>query len=407
MKNNRRFFILAFTLFIIFMMKFSDIFSQERQELKNDWFYEYNLRFGRVIPNFPGNNFWTIYTYGIDVRIGKQTFGRKQWTQWHNYPAYGLALRYGCLDHPMFGSKLALFWFIDGQFVRTKWFSFRYQYGFGAAYFANCYDWKLNPENIIIGSHITAHIDLNLSLMFRVSKQMELALRGNFSHSSNGAIKYPNYGVNPISVNVALRYHFNPMPQPIYTIDTITKFHPINSFHITVVPTWRKSKKDYQAKPDDGSVDRYKDNPNYFAGMIQLGYYRQFHPKYRYGAGIDLMYSSELRRHLEPNDKSAEWKFMTCAAYISFEVMYNRFVLHTALAYYLYRYADFYTPYYERAGFKIMLGPKYNHYVGMALKAHAGTVDYIEWTYGCDFVSWKDKRARTLHLHNKKNRKDG
>ncbi|MCQ2285519.1 MAG: acyloxyacyl hydrolase [Bacteroidales bacterium] len=393
-----------FFLFVMLLLGgFSSLSAQQEVKLKNDIFYEYDLRCGRVIPNFPGEDFWVINLYGFDVRIGKTTFGKKEWTQWHNYPSYGIALRYGHFDKEMFGDKLAIFWFLEGQFVRAKWFSFRYQFGAGLAYFKTCYDWKLNPDNLIIGSHVTAHIDLNLAAWFRVSNQMELGLKANFSHSSNGAIKFPNYGINPLSANLAMRYHFKPMPEPIYTIDTVTSFHPINSFHITLVPTWRKSKEDYRAKPDDGSVDRYADNPDYFAGMIQLGYYRQFHPKYRYGAGIDLMYSSELRRHIAPDDTPAEWKYFTCAAYLSFEVLYNRFVLHTALAYYLYRYDDFYTPYYERAGFKILLGKNYNHYVGVSLKAHSGMVDYVEWTYGCDFVSWKDKKPRIMRHHIKKN----
>ena len=366
----------------------------EKESPKDDWFWEYTFRYGRGINNFNGLDFWNIHLYGFDFRVGKQTFGKSEWSQRLRYPAYGLALRYGHWDNELLGDKLALFFFIDGNFLQKKWFAFRYQFGAGLAYFTHPYDFETNPDNIVVGSRVTAHIDLNLSLAFRVTKQLELSLKGNFSHSSNGAIKFPNFGINDISANLGVRYHLQPMPDKIRTVDTCGKFIPVNSFHITVVPTFRRSKKDYQAKPDDGSIDRYANNPTYFAGMLQLGYYRQFHLCYRYGAGLDLMYNSELRRHFTPEEHPAEWKYMSCAAYVSFEVLYNRFVLHTALAVYLYQNKIFYEPYYERVGFKILLGKKKEHYVGACLKAHAGQVDYVEWTYGWDFIHWQDKKKR-------------
>ena len=77
---------------------------------------------------------------------------------------------------------------------------------------------------------------------------------------------------------------------------------------------------------------------------------------------------------------------------MAFEVLYGRLVVHLSGAVYLNRAFEYYTPFYERAGVRVLLGKNRNHFVGAAVKAHAGSVDYLEWTYGCHFVSFGDKR---------------
>jgi hypothetical protein len=93
---------------------------------------------------------------------------------------------------------------------------------------------------------------------------------------------------------------------------------------------------------------------------------------------------------------------MTTAGFVSFELLYNRFVVHAALAAYISRSADFYEWYYERAGFKVLLGKNRNHSLGITLKAHAGMIDYIEWGYNFQFFNWNDKSVRTLKRFKKR-----
>lgn len=388
--------ILHISIFILSIVSFEAMgqSADNKKGIKDDWYIEPVLRGGRVVPNFPGTNLWDIHLYGMDLRVGKQTYGKAEWEQWFGYPEYGLTLRYGHFTDKLLQDKLALFWYIGGNFYETKRVSFKYQFGSGLAYFFNPYHPTVNPENYFIGSHLNAHIDLHLALEFKLSDRVDLALRGNFSHSSNGAIRFPNYGINPLSGQLGVKYHFNSRPERIYTIDTITSFQPKNSFYFYVAPGWKQSKKNFVY----GTDDKYSCKTTYLTTTLQLGYYRQFHPKYRYGGGIDIMYSSELRTHF-PVEQRNELKYITSAAFVSFEFLYNRFVLHTAIAAYVYRSADFYEWYYERVGFKILLGKHKNHFAALTIKAHAGMIDYIEWGYGLHFINWHDKKARTLRRH--------
>jgi len=386
-------------LFIFFTFFPNSIYAKniDSTKIKDDWYIESALRYGRIVPNSSGTKLWNINVIGADLRIGKQTFGKSEWEQWFGYPNYGLAFRYAHFSDNMLQDKIACFWFLSGSFVDSRHLSFRYQLGSGLVYFFNYYDPFKNKENVFIGSALNAHIDLNLSLDFTITKQIDLILRANFSHSSNGAIRFPNYGINPISGQLAVRYHFNERAEKIYTIDTIKTFLPKNSLYFTLAPGFKQSKKNYVYD----NPDKYRVKTKYLTTTFQLGYLRQFHPKYRFGGGIDIMYSSELRNFFPP-EKQNEWKYMTTAGFVSFELLYNRFVVHAALAAYISRSADFYEWYYERAGFKVFLGKNRNHSLGITLKAHAGMIDYIEWGYNFQFFNWNDKSVRILKRFKKR-----
>ena len=96
------------------------------------WYIEPSIRYGRIIPTQQSNNYlWQIGLYSTEVRIGKQTTGKKEWEQWFRYPNYGVALRYSHYDRNWLGDKFAVFGFFNGYFVHRPQFSFFYQIGAG------------------------------------------------------------------------------------------------------------------------------------------------------------------------------------------------------------------------------------------------------------------------------------
>ena len=63
-------------------------------------------------------------------------------------------------------------------------------------------------------------------------------------------------------------------------------------------------------------------------------------------------------------------------------------VLHVSGAVYVNRAFAFNTPFYERAGIRVLLGKEMNHFVGASVKANAGSVDFLELHYGYRFVQF-------------------
>ena len=344
------------------------------------------FRIGRVIPNAKNVGFLSnVSMYSAEVRFGWQTKGRHDWEKRFNFPEYGVALRYGHFDTDTLGDKVAVFGYLNGTIYRTARWTFHYQFGLGVAYWTRTYDLEKNPVNRFIGSHFNAHIDLALGIDCRLSPQAVLTLRGNFSHSSNAAMKLPNMGINPLSGAVGVKCFLHKQT------DTLgfswkqkdPNFVKKNSIYWQVGAGTRQSKKDAVVK--NGAA-----GPYYLGCNLQVGYLRQFHPKFRYGGGLDVNYSGELSRHL-PEAERATGKYFNVAAFAAFEVLYGRLVLHVSAAAYLYRAFDYYEPFYERAGLRVLLGKERNHSLGASVKAHAGSVDYLEWSYGYAF-SWSKKK---------------
>lgn len=85
------------TLFILmFITSFSTIYGQNFFDFKsNDMYIEGGLRYGINIPFVPRHAYIKDFPqYGLDLRLGKQTDGTKEWEEWFNYPAYGFLFRY-------------------------------------------------------------------------------------------------------------------------------------------------------------------------------------------------------------------------------------------------------------------------------------------------------------------------
>lgn len=355
------------------------------------WYIEPGIRYGRIIPNFKDASWlWQTDLYGLEVRVGRQTDGQKEWEQWFKYPSYGAVLRYSHFNRESIGDKIALFGFFNGNFIQRPGFTFFYQLGAGINFWTKKYDFYLNPENVFVGGHVSAHLDVTMGITARLSRHTDLVLAGNISHSSNGVLSLPNYGINGVTVKAGVRCRMFENYEPLRTIDTITQFTPINSLYFFVAPGIKQSRAEFNiSKPDRPH--------HYFATTLEIGYMRQPHPKFRYGGGFDLFYNREVLTYLPQG--STHSKCILPATFAAFDITFSRLVLHTSTGFYLGRNYRFYKPYYERIGIQVFLGRNRNHFVGTSIKAHLFVADYIEWTYGFYFFNWYDKKARHLNNH--------
>ena len=179
--------------------------SQLHGQKQSLWYVEPGIRYGRVLPNFKEASWlWQTDLCGAEVRVGRQTDGRKEWEQWFHYPSYGAVLRYSHFNRESIGEKIALFGFLNGYFVRKPNFSFFYQLGAGVNFWTKKYDYYQNPENVFVGGHVSVHLDITVGITARMSKHTDFVVAGDFSHSSNGVLSLPMRGkINSLNASVA------------------------------------------------------------------------------------------------------------------------------------------------------------------------------------------------------------
>lgn len=373
---------LSLTRALIFSILIHLIHSNcDAQENNNNIFFEVAPRSGAVLPNDASSTLLKrTFSTGFDISFGKQTFGKKGAEISSLFPAYGITTRYTKYYNEIIGSTFAIYSFINGAFLRTEKIKFGYQFGLGVSLWANHYDPIINPGNEYIGSLINAHLDIGIDCYYELSKNIDLYFKIDFIHSSNGAIRLPNRGINSLNTSIGCRYQLNRKEIPIRNDTLKRSVKEKNVLQITFAPGIRQSKKDYTAHSKH--IDKH-----YYGFMLQALYLRQVRPFLAFGGGIDLLFSDELNRHLPSRERGFR-QGLCEGAVAAIELCYGNFLIHGNLGIYLHRNVKAYTIYYERIGVRYLFGTQKNIFIGISIKAHGGSADYIEWTFGYRFLKW-------------------
>lgn len=435
---NRYRFIIVFMLLVLT----ASSFAQEKSFFggENRLYIEQAFRYGNYLPFVKRHAYIKeLQQYGVDLRIGKQTDGRKEWEQWFNYPSYGVLLRYehNTLDSAKYvhrdendtvvtdwvgiGDCFTLAGFINGHIYHGKYWSFDYDLTGGLSFWPKY-------GNEFIGSLVNVHLAIGAGPVFHISNNFDIYARYMFSHSSNGALVLPNNGVNVLSWTVGLRYY--PKERPVL-LDKEPRF-------------WNKEYAIYASESFGVLQTNTRINGQipgetgyYFGNLIQVGVTGKFHPKFRWDVGIDFAWTGETKLSYQEAEIKAEegslevplvkysfWRGTHIAVSGMFEILYNNFAFCIGAGYYLYHgiyngtdekktwafaeskmspfekqyLPDAYKNYYERLGFKYYFGKNRNMYAGAFMKVHMDSIDYIEWTYGIHVYSWQGKREYRSRL---------
>lgn len=406
-------------------------------------FVEQSIRQGFYVPFSQRHQYTKDFSvFGLDLRIGRQTDGSKAWEAEFDYPSYGVLLRYehNTLDSAKYehrdadghavtdwvpiGDCYTVAGFLDGHFFSGKKWTFDYGFTFGLSFWPKY-------GNEFIGSPIDAHLAVQSGFTLYLNNHLDLCARAIFSHSSDGALKLPNYGTNVLSGNIGLCYH--PLGKPVRKIKEPEPWHPTCALYIAnAFGALQTNTLLYGRLPAE--------SPYYIADFVQVGFTNHFHPKFRYCIGFEMGYTGETKVKYEqahiralgnPDEDGVletsleEFSFLKAthlAASCSFEVIYDKLAVCLGVGYYLYHgiylgteerktwffsessmtaFERQYLPtdyrnFYERLGLKYYFGESDRFYAGLFVKAHA-SVDYIEWTLGMHlFQSKSDAKQHYL-----------
>lgn len=335
---------------------------------------EFGFRYAKMIPNSNEYATFTPAALGFDFRLGTQTNGTQRWQSYHHYPRYGVGLRTLYFDERILQSKYALFGFMEAPFSVGKRFSLNYQIGLGVSFYTNPFDEQLNPDNIWIGSMINLYATLALGMNYQLTPHLDLTATTSFSHSSNGTLKQPNLGVNMFSQSLGLRYRLQPF-KPAYTSDSLPPLpdYKRNNFVISLASGLKESRQSQLY---------------YYAGTLGLSYENRFHPFFVWGMGLDICYNPSVSVFRPETMPKSQMDYFAPAAKASFEILYGRVSFYVAFGVYLHKSYPYYDPFYERAGIRCYLDKSQKHFIGGFVKAHSGSVDFLEFTYGYRFATF-------------------
>ncbi len=305
----------------------------------------------------------------FEINLGRKTTGELLWHQLYNQPSYGIGFFYCDLNNPeIYGQVRSGFLFMEFPLAERWAAASKLKVSFGLANFNKYFDPVNNPVNLNIGNSLNVHFNLNYSWFFRISDQLWLAPGLSFTHFSNGAYKKPNRGFNLFDINLALRFRSLDTPSDREMVSEIVKA----SF---------KKKHRFFFMYSIGFMQRNIDDPTYMVRTLTLNHTLQTGPRGRWGLGIDLSYDDHAREVVRGStDKYRFSEYFRLGAYASHDILFDRLSVLLNLGTYIYYGVSPESMIFSRIGLRYSLGRSLH--AQLALKAHKGRADHVQWGLG-------------------------
>lgn len=204
----------------------------------------------------------------------------------------GIGVAYHNLN-PQLGNPLSAFIFQGAPIKRfTSSLSLNYEWNLGLTFNWHPYNQETNPQNKVIGSKVTAYIDADFYLSWRLSNHLDLNTGISLSHYSNGNTSIPNAGLNIIGGRVSLAYYLNRKNDRLIPKRVIPPFNKHISYDLLVYGAWRKQGIYLDGNPV-ALPDRY--------GVIGFNFTPLYNLNHWFNAGISLdgVYDSSSNLYIE------------------------------------------------------------------------------------------------------------
>jgi len=387
---------------ILFLLLPTVLFAQ-LQDQKNNQNRFKNIAFNidyhqgkilKIYPEFPEVTKSSYYS----LNVVWQTDGSKEWHHHYNFPESGFNIIYSDLGNDsILGRSIGLFPNLNLKIRNQKRWGFFFKLGSGFSWFNKHYDRLKNPENNVIGSHITNITFMGFNAYLQLTQNLRIHGGYTIIHFSNAHVIVPNVGSNDFPWNIGLQFKpFKTTIQRDYQKDESAKPFVFNmklglGFHTlggTVSPNGGPTYPIYAIAP-------FVSKRIGQAGAVHLGLYALYYTSFR----------DQIRR--EGYFIGNQFK-SSCV--VSVSLGYEWLIGH--VGYLLEPVINLYNPLFKktqidddeqhkkstvtkhwlgaRTGFAYYLldkakYPRYNPAIGMYIKTNKEQADYVEMNISCGF----------------------
>lgn len=393
---------------VIQAQEFSKITPADVDRDKNYGFQNYiqvNVYQGQHLIKESLQQYFEDGFYGLSIRVGTQSTGRKEWQRLHNYPQYGLGVSFFDLGNTLIDSLLgkpgSLYFFFGAPIARFGDFRLNTDLELGISHDFKPYDAEDNNLQYLIGASNNLHFNLSFQLYWEVSQRMDVGLGLGMWHFSNGRSFTPQRGINLVGLNLNTAYHFNPIKNytkyvdpnyqpPIRPDFIVAEKSPFKGHHelifMEAVGTVQSEPGEF--KDEHGVIDSTgAEGPRYMTNSFTVEYAYQFARKLKVVGGLDMFYDGSLEQsyNAPPQNVTTQQKIFY-GYHIGFHYLIERFSFIANYGRHIYKPFEQRGNYFFRAGGRI--GITDNLDIQIALKTrNGGIADWIEWGVAYKFKS--------------------
>ncbi len=312
------------------------------------------------------------HIYGVELNYIFRTNGCKTWHKYYKYPELGVCFLHLYLANPQqLGNLEALYPYTNIRLNKlSKKTSFNLRLATGLSYISKPFDRITNHQNVAIGSHVNAFVNLRLSASRMISDAWRLDAGVGLSHASNGAYSTPNLGLNMATVNLGIGYVFG-NKKCTYIEDTITPH--VKKWQPSLIGVFGSK----QLETPGGK--------EYLAYSLQANMLRGLNYKNSLGGGLEIFYNnSTIQRWADDGIYTAKFSnIVQAGAKICYAYNFYNLSLPVEFGVYFYKKQPVNGMIFNRIGFRYKVT---KHIIAnVTLLTHFAKADYFEWGLGYQF----------------------
>lgn len=327
----------------------------------------YPALFGKnVAPAFPT----------FDVKLGWADYGSSPYASICKHPEVGVGFQFDGLagvkaaNGPGLGNIYSLYGYIDRPLLVLGGFSLGYSGEFGLGFMFNKrYDPVTNPWNVVISSPVNAHISLGLQVQYAVTPRYDAGIAFFFNHHSNGAVTFPNYGLNAfeLALRIGMKSPGNLAEQHHESVDD--GFKPGFQFGIQVSGGILSNEACFEKTLEEtGAWVNNRYSKYSFEANVLYRYCRT----HATGLGFDLFVTPFCDKIAEYDGLGETYGPVSCGFSILHELSYHNFATMVGLGRYLHHNDGLARnkTFYQLVTIKYYFPQLGDIYAGIILKAH-------------------------------------
>ena len=330
---------------------------------------------GRYYPDLFGEGVAPCFNT-IDVRLGWTDYTSSPFASILKHPEMGVGFQLDNLETipaangPGMGNIYSLYGYFDRPLLVFGGFSFGYSGEFGLGFmFRNRYDPVKNPWNPVISTPVNAHISLGFQAQYALSPLYDAGIGFFFNHHSNGAVTFPNYGLNAFELALRVGMKSPRSEDDLNRTPADDGFKRGFQFGVQVTGGIMSNEANYWRSIEEEGVwvnDRYF---KYAFDVYALYRYCRTHAS---GLGFDLFVTPFCDKIAEHDGRGETYEPLSYGISVVHEMSYRHFSTMVGLGRYLHHHDGLARNkiLYQMVTVKYYFPQAADLYTGLVLKAH-------------------------------------
>ena len=325
---------------------------------------------GRFYPGLFGEKVAPVFPT-FDVKVGWTDIASS-----HKHPEVGIGFQFDGLadvkavNGPGMGNIYSLYGYIDSPFLTLGRFSLGYSGEFGLGFmFSKRYDPNTNPWNVIISSPVNAHISLGLQAQYALSSRYDVGVGLFFNHHSNGAVTFPNYGLNAfeLAMRVGMKSPRGREDFPGEPVDDGFKRH--FQFAVQISGGMMSNEASYLKTLEETGTWV---NDRYFKYSFQVNAFYRYSRTHASGLGLDLYVTPFCDKIAESDGQGLKYDPVSVGISALHEFSYRDLSMMVGVGRYLHHNDGLEQDqvWYQMVTLKYYFPKLADMYLGIVLKAH-------------------------------------